>query len=188
MFTQVLLFLSIIAGGELTGITKQDLRLSIGSASFNCIIQLFRLKLESTAVEETFVQYSLNCITARFGWVPFSSKLKAFTKSHEPIILNYDINYTLPLLKRLDKKERKNSAVLKVKFDGEHIYSHHEVEVSAAVSSPEQEYLNIMKWNKNDSKKTSFGSMPIKYEFSSLTVNKLITLIKELPVIRKFQS
>ena len=63
---QGLLYLSVIEGRELTNITDQDLILSIASAIFNSVNQVYTLKLQSAAVDETFVQYSLNCIIARF--------------------------------------------------------------------------------------------------------------------------
>ena len=66
MALQVLLFFGYVQGRKLTNITDQDLFISIGSALINSCIQLFRLRKESRAVRETFVQYSLNCITARY--------------------------------------------------------------------------------------------------------------------------
>ena len=75
---QALLFFGVIKVGTLTEITDYDLILSISSAFINAVIQLSRLKLESGAVKETFVQYSLNCITARFGWIPFKHTIEQF--------------------------------------------------------------------------------------------------------------
>ena len=66
MTLQVLLFVGILGGRELTEITDTDLILSIGSAITNSVIQVFLLKKESLAAHETFVQYALNCIIARF--------------------------------------------------------------------------------------------------------------------------
>ena len=63
---QALLFFGVIEGINVTNITDRDLALSIGSAILNSFIQVIRLKKESEAVQETFVQYALNCITARF--------------------------------------------------------------------------------------------------------------------------
>ena len=63
---QVLLFFSIIKGRELTDITDSDLILSIVAAVLNSVIQVIKMKMERTAANETFVQYSLNCIIARF--------------------------------------------------------------------------------------------------------------------------
>ena len=80
---QAFLFFGLIEGLYLTNITHSDLALSIGSATFNSIIQVYRLKKESEAAQETFVQYALNCITARFGWVPFDHKLQQFAKAKD---------------------------------------------------------------------------------------------------------
>ena len=66
MTLQALLFFNVIKGRDLGDISDTDLILSISSAIFNSFIQLFRLRKESTAAQETFVQYSLNCITARY--------------------------------------------------------------------------------------------------------------------------
>eukprot|EP01083_Nonionella_stella_P089132 248670_1 len=61
-----------------SGVSSDVLMLSIFSAFFNFVIQLVRLKAESVAVRETFVQYSLHSITARFGWLPFKHLIKEF--------------------------------------------------------------------------------------------------------------
>ena len=101
---QALLYFGVIKGLSLTTITDRDLALSIGSAIFNSLIQLFRLKKESTAAQESFVQYSLSCITARFGWVPFNHKLEQFVDNEQKVLsLNYKIQYPLPLVTSLSK-------------------------------------------------------------------------------------
>eukprot|EP01084_Bolivina_argentea_P140823 247507_1 len=75
---QALLFFSIIEGKQFNAITNSDLLLSLCSAMFSSVLQLFRLRAESMAVQETFVHYALNCITARFGWVAFKDKIGQF--------------------------------------------------------------------------------------------------------------
>eukprot|EP01083_Nonionella_stella_P089131 248668_1 len=77
LILQTLLFTAVIGvQDELTGVSSDVLMLSICSASFNFVIQTLRLKAESVAVRETFVQYSLHSITARFGWLPFKHLIK----------------------------------------------------------------------------------------------------------------
>ena len=63
---QAFIYFDIINGRDWNEITDRDLILSIGSATFNSLVQVFRLMKESEAVKETFIQYSLNCITARY--------------------------------------------------------------------------------------------------------------------------
>ena len=99
---QVLLFTDIIQGKGSTNITDQDLILSIGSAVLNTIVQLLRLKLESRAVKEAFIQYSLNCITARFGWIPFKHLLEQFgNKVDEEENGSMDKSESIPIRNKL---------------------------------------------------------------------------------------
>ncbi len=60
---QVLLFFEIIPGVlELTGgITEQDILLSCSSAIANALLEMFKLYMESKAVEEGFFNYALTC-------------------------------------------------------------------------------------------------------------------------------
>eukprot|EP01083_Nonionella_stella_P267987 905612_1 len=65
-------------GASSSGITPFDLGLSIASALLNSGIGTYRIKLESKAVNERFLQYALHCITSRFGWVPFQHIIDEF--------------------------------------------------------------------------------------------------------------
>ena len=83
MILQALLFFGVMKGKNLNDISDEDLILSISAAIFNSFVQIFRLKKESKAVQETFVQYALNCITARFVeptlfdfWIPETITVK----------------------------------------------------------------------------------------------------------------
>eukprot|EP01084_Bolivina_argentea_P191474 328900_1 len=111
---QGLLFGSVIKGRELTGITDRDLILSIGSAVFNLIVQLFRLFLEKDAVKESFVQYAFNCMTARFAWVPYKHILERMEKGN----INYNIQYNLPLITFITKymKNKNDNKSLQVGY------------------------------------------------------------------------
>ena len=80
---QLLVFFAVIEGKEFSGVTRRALILSICSASLNSCIQIFRLRSESKAVKETFVQYSLNCITSRFGWVPYEHVIESFVNDQD---------------------------------------------------------------------------------------------------------
>eukprot|EP01084_Bolivina_argentea_P191475 328902_1 len=121
---QCLLYFSIIPGIELTGITDDDLILSICSAGVNSVFQLIQLYAESIAVDESFIGYSLHCITAKFSWVPFVHKIYNYNKTvvdgHKSIctcinnkwtaiqlekpahnVINYNISYRYPLITML---------------------------------------------------------------------------------------
>eukprot|EP01084_Bolivina_argentea_P121455 215222_1 len=142
---QVLLFLSIIKGKELSGVTDSDLILSICSAGVNFIIQIFRLIFESRAVQETFIEYSLNCITARYEWVPFKHNIEQFNV--EPI--NYNIQYELPLITALTKYMKTKNDLEPLQIE----YKHKRSDIT-------------------------FGC--VEYDFSKVTVNALISTIKNL--------
>eukprot|EP01084_Bolivina_argentea_P320086 555312_1 len=161
---QVLLFRRVITGKELlNGITDADLIRSISIASINVFVQLFRLFAESVAVKESFVQYSLNCITARFGWLPFKHLIdenninnfksnfctKIFEKKNESSI-DFTIQYKLPLITFLSAwwKQKNANTPLRVGCD----------------------------YKETDVK---YGC--VQYDFSFITINSLISAIKSLP-------
>ena len=75
---QTLLFFGVINGKEVSGITDRDLLLSVSFAAANSLFSVFELFAESRGVRESFVQYSLHCITARHGWVPFADIIGRF--------------------------------------------------------------------------------------------------------------
>ena len=62
----------------MSGITDHDLLLSVSFAAANSLFSVFELFAESRGVSESFVQYSLHCITARHGWVPFAHIIGRF--------------------------------------------------------------------------------------------------------------
>ena len=63
---QSLLFFGII-DVKLVGIETSDLVVSICAALLNSIGQIWRLKLESTAVEESFIEFCLYSVNGRVG-------------------------------------------------------------------------------------------------------------------------
>eukprot|EP01084_Bolivina_argentea_P164598 286160_1 len=71
---QILLVYKFIPGQELAGISNQDIYLSITAACINVVVQMCRLYFESVAVSETFVEYCLNAMMGRIGWVPYRVK------------------------------------------------------------------------------------------------------------------
>lgn len=118
---QTLLFFSIIDGKELAGITNSDLILSLSSAAFNCLLQLLRLLLESKAVNEGFVQYSLHCITARFGWIPFEQQIRNASQNE----INFKIKYDFPIVTYLSKMLLNNSKqTLSIAEDEKYSFDH----------------------------------------------------------------
>ena len=92
-----------------TGVSQNSVYLSMGFAAVNVIVQGWRIKLEKTAVEESFVKYCVTCLTGRVGWVPFVDEIEMLltteaifdyddeTKSN-PIIqtISYRIKYDYP--------------------------------------------------------------------------------------------
>ena len=88
-------------------ISKDDVYLSVVSAIVNSMVQIIKLKLESKACHEKFLTYSLECLMARIGWIPFQKEIsKILEKSqnfrlgslgtqHKPV--DYNIKYYLPL-------------------------------------------------------------------------------------------
>eukprot|EP01084_Bolivina_argentea_P229506 387328_1 len=165
---QALLFFDIISGKDSQGITDRDLIISLSSAFFSSIMQLFRLKAESGAVRETFVHYALNCITARFGWVAYRDKIEEFQKRLEKefkqkcwgccgnkgitekiLELDYSLHYNLPLVTYL-----------------------------TGVLSKKSSFQPLQVAIRHKKSKTAYGS--VEYDFSSKTVNTLISTIKSL--------
>eukprot|EP01084_Bolivina_argentea_P231860 390910_1 len=112
---QALLFFSVIEGRETSKITQKDLLISIVAAIVNSLGQVIRLYWESNAVHESLLQYSLNCIVGRVGWIPYVEQLKIAqndTNSDESkkrykqvindkdeieIFINYCIEYNIPI-------------------------------------------------------------------------------------------
>merc|ERR1712228_950708 len=171
---QSLLFFEIIKGKDLAGITNNDLILSLSSAAFNSLLQIFKLYQESNAVKESFVQYSLNCITARFGWVPFEHQIKGFADNEniKTLTIDYKIKYRLPLITYLSENLTQNNQ-LKICDDANYAYNdYQEIQFD-----DEQKYKKLIN-NAKHQNKAALGS--IEYDFSSISINKLITTIKEL--------
>eukprot|EP01084_Bolivina_argentea_P168991 292967_1 len=141
---QSLLFFSVIEGKEFSGVTERGLIISISSALVNCIMQIIRLCFEKTAVRESFVEYAFNCISARFGWIPFQHQIEILDDSME---INYDITYDLPIITLLTQllKDRNDTQPLQIGY-------------------------------KHGTKKTTTSN--VEFDFSSVTINKLISTIK----------
>eukprot|EP01084_Bolivina_argentea_P296727 511082_1 len=95
---QALLYFDIISGKELTGVTDQILLTSIVSATLNSLRQVIKLVLESKAVEQNVIEYSLHCVMARVGWVPFHRNIDTFRLSMiSEMHINYNIKYDIPI-------------------------------------------------------------------------------------------
>eukprot|EP01084_Bolivina_argentea_P317425 550350_1 len=175
---QALLFFGIIKGKEFNAITDTDLLVSLSSAIFSSIMQIYRLRAESMAVQETFVHYALNCITARFGWVAYKDKIEQFnselqkklenlsknaenaqnkycgcfgsnTDDEDKLELDYNLNYELPLVTPLTGYLSEKSKFQLLQVGMQHKQS-----------------------------EASYGS--VEYDFSAKTVNTLISTIKAL--------
>ena len=106
-------------------ITRNDIYLSMFFAILNIIVQTWRIILEKNAINESFIQYCVTCLTGRIGWIPFRWQIETILTSfnfrsnsngdHDIPIISYDIRYDYPLCisKILHKKG-------KITFDFSH--------------------------------------------------------------------
>ena len=102
---QSLLFFGII-DVKSVGITTSELVLSICAALLNGIAQIWRLKLESNAVEESLIEFCLHSVNGRVGWVPFLKKMEILNKddsiikynSDNPLEIEFKIKYDIPFV------------------------------------------------------------------------------------------
>eukprot|EP01084_Bolivina_argentea_P174251 301848_1 len=93
---QCLLFFKVIPGLELTGgIKAQDILLSTASAVANAVLEMFKLYIESKAVEEGFFSYALTCFMARIGWIPFRFSIRKFLENPNAKLayISYNIRF-----------------------------------------------------------------------------------------------
>ena len=113
---QSLLIFNIIGDGnnnDSSGISRNELLVSIGAAILNGCVQLCRLYLEAIAVKESFIEYSLKLILGRVAWLPFENQIQLLFKQDEttsddgihirlpkPLAVNYNIKYKIPLVTR----------------------------------------------------------------------------------------
>lgn len=109
---QGLLYFEIIGNKKVTGIASTELLISICSACLNCTIQIMKLYLESNAIKQSFVEYSLIAVMGRIAWVPFLSQIEYLAQSKnkqlknnnkdkrgkDKMIIDYDIKYNLPCI------------------------------------------------------------------------------------------
>eukprot|EP01083_Nonionella_stella_P177652 625049_1 len=101
---QGLLFWDVIPGKHLAGIDEFILLISITSASLNCIRQIIKLILESRAVRQNVIEYSLHCVMARVGWVPFRNTIDTFRIANQtqadpyPLSIDFNIKYAIPCI------------------------------------------------------------------------------------------
>ena len=89
-------------------ISKIDVYWSIASAIANSLVQIIKLKLESRACHEKFLAYSLECLMARIGWIPFQKEITKILEKSQNMgfgivgtqlfekAINYNIKYDLP--------------------------------------------------------------------------------------------
>ena len=102
---QSLLFFGII-DVKLVGIETSELVLSIVAALLNGIGQIWRLILESEAVEESLIEFCLYSVNGRVGWVPFVKKMELLNKddsilkynSDNPLEIDFKIKYDIPII------------------------------------------------------------------------------------------
>ena len=113
--TQLFLLLGIFGSGSLiksANISLADVVVSICFAVLNGFFQVFRLKLESQACNESFSEYCLECLMARISWIPFEKEIQRFllgntvaasdnniatTKENYNFkTINYNIKYSYP--------------------------------------------------------------------------------------------
>ena len=100
----VLQSLLLFSGAFGSNISEVDVYISIASAVLNSIFQVLRLRLESIACHESFVEYCLQCLLARISWIPFYKDFtNLLTKGNTNNNmnggsngLNYNIRYSLP--------------------------------------------------------------------------------------------
>eukprot|EP01084_Bolivina_argentea_P287152 492683_1 len=186
---QALLFSGVITN-DLGDITDKDILISLSAASFNFFVQIFRLKKESQVTKETFIQYSLHCITSRFAWVPFLHLLEqqiksGSTKPLKPI--NYTMKYKIGVITRLSEymlqRDSKKPLQIADLYD-----DYFDSTASVRGKFPHMSYSSlhdaefiktVEKLSTTTTKKTARGS--IEYDFSNITINKLITIIKSIP-------
>eukprot|EP01083_Nonionella_stella_P234496 825442_1 len=178
---QVLLVRGVIDGKDEAGITDNDLILSLSAAFVNTSFQVFRLYRESQASKETFVQHSLHCVTARFEWVPYNDLIQEHTHDPKPLDLNYKIQYDLPGATCLSKKLTQRRATQPLRISPEHPSP---IPVDTGVYAvyglgEEQRYKELILKECEKKPKAAYGS--VEFDFSSITLNKLITTIKKLP-------
>eukprot|EP01084_Bolivina_argentea_P067294 122575_1 len=173
---QLLLFFSIAKGNELKNITRTDLLLSIGSALFSSFMQIFRLRAESMAVNETLVHYSLNCITARFGWVPFKDKMEQFNELQKQITDKLKKKGCLQRCTSCfgDTKEKET----KLAIDYNLQYSLPFITKLTGFLSHKSKIQPLQVGVKLKSTDPSYGT--VEYDFSAKTCNTLIAQIKAL--------
>eukprot|EP01083_Nonionella_stella_P014862 41621_1 len=96
---QVLLFCNVIPGKHLIDMNQTILLTSIASASLNCVRQMIKLVLESKAVRQNVIEYSLHCVMARVGWVPFRTTIDTFRVADRyPLSIDYNIKYAIPIV------------------------------------------------------------------------------------------
>eukprot|EP01084_Bolivina_argentea_P067291 122567_1 len=186
---QCLLFFGMIQGREISGITNLDLIKSITSALFSCVVQFCILKLESTAVKETVVEYGLHCITCKFGWVPLQNKFKIKKKKSwkDAPIKRWFRKYCC-MNKYVSEEENVYYCMNKdVSKDGvlEYLDINYNIQYVMPIITSLTQYMK----NKNDMEsmkigvdhneiEVTYGS--VEYDFSNIAINSLISTIKGL--------
>ena len=69
-------------GSEL-GLSQTGILFSVVAAVCNCIAQMWRIGIEAKACKEPFVDYAINCLLARIGWIVFQREIEQILNSEK---------------------------------------------------------------------------------------------------------
>merc|ERR1712228_640970 len=97
--------------------------------------------------------------------------------------INYKIQYRLPIITNLSEYLIKRGALKPLKLSNDANYSYRSQQ-EIQIDEREVQYKKFMTFNINPKKGTLAS---IEYDFSSITMNKLITVIKELSIPKSKQ-
>ena len=78
----ILIFASFLFFNDESDISKfvsqDEVFISIIAAVCNGSLTFLKIYLEGHAVDETFIEYALNCVMGRVEWLPFEKKFVSF--------------------------------------------------------------------------------------------------------------
>ena len=110
---QPFLYIAVFGDERKGGIKQSELLISLISPKLNSIVQICKLYLESGAVKQNVIEYSLQCITGRIGWVPFQKQIESLSRinnnsldsdgdsdnaTYNTLNIDYNIKYRIPLI------------------------------------------------------------------------------------------
>lgn len=185
---QSLIFIKIFPGS--TNIKSNELFISIITALINLFIQTLRLKFESISIHETLLEYSLNCIIGRVGWIPFlhelnynyiNNKLKEEQQQQQNIdnnndnekkndiklLIDYDIKYKIPLISNLF------NYFPKMDFDFDSITINHFIAILSILNISNNDDIDIDSVDKkeNDNNNDNNNSIQEKQQKIIISIN-----------------